>query len=52
MIVQEFDLTIKYRSGRSNANADALSRNPVNVENTFVRAVCESEGLVCSEEKT
>ena len=51
MIVQEFDLTIKYRSGRSNANANTLSRNPVNVENAFVRALCKSEGLVCSEEK-
>ena len=51
IIVQEFDLTINYRSGRSNANADALSRSPVNAENAFVRAVCESEGLVCSEEK-
>ena len=29
MIVQEFDLTIKHQSGRSNVNADALSRNPV-----------------------
>lgn len=29
MIVQEFDLTIRHRSGKSNANADALSRNPI-----------------------
>ena len=29
MIVQEFNLTIKHRSGKSNSNADALSRNPV-----------------------
>lgn len=29
MIIQEFDLTIKHRSGKSNANADALSWNPV-----------------------
>ena len=29
MIVQEFDLTVKHRSGKSNSNADALSRNPV-----------------------
>ncbi len=28
MIVQEFDLTIRHRSGKSNSNADALSRNP------------------------
>ena len=29
MIVQEFDLTVKHRSGKDNANADALSRNPI-----------------------
>ena len=29
MIVQEFDLTIKHRSGKSNSKADALSRNPI-----------------------
>ena len=28
MIIQELDLEIKHRSGKSNANADALSRNP------------------------
>ena len=28
LIVQELDLEIKHRSGKSNANADALSRNP------------------------
>ena len=28
MIIQELDLEIKHRSGRSNASADALSRNP------------------------
>ena len=29
MIVQEMDLDIRYRSGKSNCSADALSRNPV-----------------------
>ena len=29
MAIQELDLHIKHRSGRSNANADALSRSPL-----------------------
>ena len=29
MIIQELNLEIKHRSGKSNSNADALSRNPV-----------------------
>ena len=29
MAIQEFDLEIKHRSGRTNASADALSRHPV-----------------------
>ena len=29
MAIQEHDLEIRHRSGRSNASADALSRNPV-----------------------
>ena len=29
MIIQEMDLDIRYRSGKSNCSADALSRNPV-----------------------
>ena len=41
MIVQEFDLTIRHRSGKSNTHADALSRNPVALseEISCVRAV-------------
>ena len=31
MAIQEMDLEIKHRSGRSNAGADALSRSPVTV---------------------
>ena len=29
LTIQDMDLVIKYRSGKSNTNADALSRNPV-----------------------
>ena len=29
MNIQEMDLEIRYRSGKSNSNAGALSRNPV-----------------------
>ena len=29
MTIQKMNLTIKHRSGRTNTNADALSRNPV-----------------------
>ena len=32
LIVQELDLEIKHRSGKSNANADALSRNPTDAD--------------------
>ena len=31
MTIQEIDLLIKHRSGKSNTNADALSRNPVDL---------------------
>ena len=39
MIIQEFDLTIKHRSGRSNTNADALSRNPIPKDMSSVLAI-------------
>ena len=39
MAIQEMDLTIKHRSGRSNAGADALSRYPV--DTATVSAVVE-----------
>lgn len=31
LTIQEMDLTIKHKAGRENSNADALSRNPVDV---------------------
>ena len=31
LTIQDMDFVIKYRSGRSNTNADALSRNPVSI---------------------
>ena len=43
LTIQEMDLTILYRSGKKNANADALSRNPASVFD----AVDETT-LVCS----
>ena len=36
LTIQEMDLKIKHRSGKKNANADALSRNPVNEETTVL----------------
>ena len=39
MIIQEFDLTIKHRSGRSNMNADALFRNPIQKDVSSVLAI-------------
>ena len=35
MAIQELDLDIRHRSGKSNVVADALSRNPVPVTNVF-----------------
>ena len=32
MIIQELDLEIRHRPGKTNLNADALSRNPESVE--------------------
>ena len=36
MVTQEMDIEIKHRSSRSNASADALSRNSVDSENIAV----------------
>ncbi len=38
LIVQEFDLTLKHKPGKSNTDADALSRNPV--PDVEIAAVC------------
>ena len=40
MAIQELDLQIKHRAGRSNTNADALSRSPLPVgENSNTEGV-------------
>ena len=41
LTVQELDLVIKYRAGKSNSNADALSRNPVSTSKSD--CVCSVE---------
>ena len=51
MTVQEFDLTIKHRSGKKNQRADALSRNPATsgVESHVNHVVAEPCDAVNSE---
>ena len=48
MEVQEFDLDIRHRSGKSNVVADALSHNPVPVADVFQIVAdlptCEAQG--------
>ncbi len=44
LIVQEFDLTLKHRPGKSNIDADAHSRNPV--PDVEIAALCAGVGLV------
>ena len=57
MIVQELNLDIKHRPGKGNANADALSHNPVDsegqvmqVESDMVQPECQ--GSTCTTEDT
>ena len=50
MTVQEMDLTLKHRSGKQNANADALSRNPVTDEAKSVDSVNNCEELEYSND--
>ncbi len=46
LTIQEMDLEIKHRSGKSNANADALSRNPIiNAVETFAMTNGEDEAI-------
>lgn len=46
MAIQEFDLTIKHRSGKSNTHADALSRNPVRTP-----AESSARSVTCTEQE-
>ena len=50
MTVQEMDLALKHRSGKQNANADALSRNPLHKEVKSVGPVNACEELECSND--
>ena len=43
LAIQEYDFTIRYRPGRTNSNADALSRR-VNVNIGEVEPVCTVKG--------
>ena len=44
--IQELDLEIKHRSGTSNANADALSRNPTDANAHSVLEITVTAGNV------
>ena len=46
LTIQDMDLVIKYRSGKSNTNADALSRNPVTQS---LIAECSCYGVTTDE---
>ena len=50
MTVQEMNLTLKHRSGKQNANADVLSRNPLSEEAKSVGSVNTCEELECSND--
>ena len=50
MTVQEMNLTLKHRSGRQNANADTLSRNPLLEEVEGIDSVRSCEELECSSD--
>ena len=45
LTIQEMDLEIKHRSGKSNLNADALSRNPVSILGT-VESITDEEAAI------
>lgn len=42
LAIQEMNLTIKHRSGKKNTNADALSRNPVEVLAVSTECPCQT----------
>ena len=46
LTIQEMDLTIKHKSGKANASADALSRNPVSDEVEPLVCVVQSSNQV------
>jgi hypothetical protein len=45
MAIQEMDLMIKHRSGKSNAGADALSRHPCDTVNVHAVVADSSDPL-------
>ena len=47
LTIQEMNLTIKHRSGKKNANADALSRNPTDKETTVLSVTTEHLKDLC-----
>ena len=49
MAIQEMDLRIKHRSGRSNAGADALSRTPATVNAVTTDPNAPADGLLESD---
>ena len=49
MAIQELDIKIRHRPGRTNVNADALSRAPLDFEGTEIRR--EAPGVVAALEQ-
>ena len=45
LTIQEMDLEIKHRSGKSNVNADALSRNPISAVETLTVTDGEDQAI-------
>lgn len=48
LTIQDMDLVIMYRSGRSNTNADALSHNPVSIASHAFKNSCR---VNCADEE-
>ena len=49
LTIQEMNFTIKHRSGKKNANADALSRNPTIEETTVLSVTTEHSDDSCDD---